>query len=220
MATWVVFAAFAAFVQCSSTDDLAGTGAAGDASANDAPSATDAPAEAMACGDVANDPRNCGRCGHDCVGGACSAGVCQPVVVAFDQRELTWVGVDASHVFWLAGPEIHRAMKNGAASAPIATGATRFMGINGAGQTGPQTAPVFDDTSVYYVETGGTRIVRIAKDGGAHVSSPPPTRPRSTSARSPSAARTSTSGAGEPASRASRKSTSSVASLAREAKPS
>ena len=28
---------------------------------------------------TANDPKNCGACGHDCRGGACSAGVCQPV---------------------------------------------------------------------------------------------------------------------------------------------
>jgi len=29
-----------------------------------------------------SDPQNCGRCGHDCLGGACAAGVCQPFVFA------------------------------------------------------------------------------------------------------------------------------------------
>jgi hypothetical protein len=28
------------------------------------------------------DPSNCGACGHDCLGGGCSAGTCQPVVLA------------------------------------------------------------------------------------------------------------------------------------------
>jgi hypothetical protein len=33
------------------------------------------------CGDTMADAHNCGRCGHDCLGGACSAGVCQPVAI-------------------------------------------------------------------------------------------------------------------------------------------
>ncbi|HEX7508686.1 MAG TPA: hypothetical protein VF550_18080, partial [Polyangia bacterium] len=34
-----------------------------------------------ACTDLLSDPKNCGTCGHDCLGGACSAGACQPVAV-------------------------------------------------------------------------------------------------------------------------------------------
>ncbi len=30
------------------------------------------------CGDTSSDPHNCGRCGHDCLGGECSAGMCEP----------------------------------------------------------------------------------------------------------------------------------------------
>jgi hypothetical protein len=34
------------------------------------------------CGaDVGSDPKNCGACGHDCLGGLCAAGLCQPVVL-------------------------------------------------------------------------------------------------------------------------------------------
>ena len=32
--------------------------------------------------EVASNPRHCGRCGHDCLGGACEAGRCRPVQVA------------------------------------------------------------------------------------------------------------------------------------------
>jgi hypothetical protein len=34
------------------------------------------------CVDLQSDPKNCGSCGHDCVGGACSTGQCQPWVIA------------------------------------------------------------------------------------------------------------------------------------------
>jgi hypothetical protein len=37
------------------------------------------------CGDAfvfpPNDPNNCGRCGHSCLGGICTMGVCQPAVI-------------------------------------------------------------------------------------------------------------------------------------------
>ncbi len=35
-----------------------------------------------ACVDLATSSANCGGCGHDCGGGACTAGVCQPVALA------------------------------------------------------------------------------------------------------------------------------------------
>src|SRR5262245_57850836 len=32
--------------------------------------------------DLATDAKNCGRCKHDCLGGACKLGKCQPVQIA------------------------------------------------------------------------------------------------------------------------------------------
>ena len=42
--------------------------------------------EASSCpgGGNTGDSQNCGSCGHDCLGGACNAGVCQPVLVVDD----------------------------------------------------------------------------------------------------------------------------------------
>ncbi len=37
--------------------------------------------DAGPCGDTTSDPHDCGRCGHDCLGGTCDAGVCQPVAI-------------------------------------------------------------------------------------------------------------------------------------------
>src|SRR5262245_30712562 len=51
--------------------------------------------------DLANDSKNCGACKHDCQGGDCKAGVCQPVVIAHDLPMSPWgVAVDDAHVYW------------------------------------------------------------------------------------------------------------------------
>jgi hypothetical protein len=33
------------------------------------------------CANLSSDPKNCGACGHSCLGGACSSGICQPLVI-------------------------------------------------------------------------------------------------------------------------------------------
>ncbi len=59
-----------------------------------------------ACGDVcvdlANDPLNCGRCGHDCQGGGCALGMCQPIVLVPMQSGATGVAIDATSIYWTA----------------------------------------------------------------------------------------------------------------------
>jgi hypothetical protein len=49
---------------------------------SDAGGETDAAADVVTCdADTFSDPANCGRCGHDCLEGACSNGACQPVTI-------------------------------------------------------------------------------------------------------------------------------------------
>lgn len=55
------------------------------------------------CVNVAESSTSCGRCGHDCGGGACAGGKCQPVLVAdaadgLDQPAA--LAVNASAIFW------------------------------------------------------------------------------------------------------------------------
>jgi len=67
-------------------DNSIGQDAGGDAQKDvitmgDAPSETgDAPVEST-CGNTMSDSKNCGACGHDCLGGACMMGQCQPVLI-------------------------------------------------------------------------------------------------------------------------------------------
>jgi hypothetical protein len=52
------------------------------------------------CTDTTSDPFNCGACGHDCLGGACSVSKCLPFVVANEPGEPTALAVDGTHVYW------------------------------------------------------------------------------------------------------------------------
>lgn len=51
------------------------------------------------CVDVATDGANCGKCGHDCGGGKCDKGVCQPMVVV-DNLTKPVFDVDATQVYY------------------------------------------------------------------------------------------------------------------------
>lgn len=53
---------------------------------------------------LATDPGNCGRIGHDCGGGACEKGACQRVVVQDGIVGLGGFAVDASGVYYTSNP--------------------------------------------------------------------------------------------------------------------
>jgi hypothetical protein len=52
-----------------------------DAPESDGPT-KDAPADGPCTANTMTDGKNCGTCGHDCLGGACQLGVCQPFALA------------------------------------------------------------------------------------------------------------------------------------------
>jgi len=52
---------------------------------------------------VVIDPSNCGACGHDCLGGACSDGGCQPVILLSGLTAPFGVAVDADRIYWSTG---------------------------------------------------------------------------------------------------------------------
>jgi hypothetical protein len=52
--------------------------------------------------DITTSPTNCGVCGHDCLGGACLGGKCQPVTMATNQLDPADMTVDANNVYWTA----------------------------------------------------------------------------------------------------------------------
>ncbi len=84
--------------------------------------------------DFTQDAQNCGTCGHDCLGGACSAGECMPFVIAQGQADAQHMAVSGNFVFWTATSQsqVRRCPKSGcvgdagafAVSQPFAIGIT------------------------------------------------------------------------------------------------
>jgi hypothetical protein len=111
---------------------------------------------AGSCSDEQTDPDNCGRCGHSCVGGACVAGVCQPVALAEDEGVA--IAVDSTSVYWIS------AWSGSVDKAPIAGGAVTTLAAGSPYAYG--IAVAVDATSVYSVN-GGVSIVSIPIAGGA-----------------------------------------------------
>lgn len=57
------------------------------------------------CVDTTSDGENCGACGHSCLGGACSAGVCQPVELATTGG--TYMAIDSTNAYWSDGTNFY-----------------------------------------------------------------------------------------------------------------
>ena len=118
------------------------------------------------CGSVTSDPKNCGRCGHDCLGGACQGGLCQPVVLATGQPASQCLAVDGVNVYWTnegAGgsvPPTGTVMKvaiGGGAPVTLASGLDWPLGV------------ASDGASVYWIEgiTSSALLKKVPVGGGS-----------------------------------------------------
>ncbi|HEY2366067.1 MAG TPA: hypothetical protein VGH87_06775 [Polyangiaceae bacterium] len=92
-------------------DDSVANDAGSDAIASDA--SVDAPSsdaksdvvvvDAGCTADTQNDKKNCGTCGHDCVGGQCSAGVCQVATLVAGQAAISAIAPTQTKLYWSRG---------------------------------------------------------------------------------------------------------------------
>ncbi len=73
-----------------------------DAAPSDGPLPMDASADGpdADCLDLSTDARNCGQCGHSCLGGTCAAGVCQPFTVVSGVPDVSAIAVDATFLYY------------------------------------------------------------------------------------------------------------------------
>lgn len=100
------------------------------------------------CMDTTRDPKNCGRCGHDCLGSTCSGGTCDPVILATNQLGVIEMALDSSNIYWTRGWGLPQAGSvwacalGGCNDAPTALATGRYA---------PGTV-VSDGQSVYWTE--------------------------------------------------------------------
>lgn len=148
-------------VACANLDNLSGAPPrVGDDAGEDSavPSTHDAGTDAAAppcSSDLENDAKHCGRCGHDCLGGTCAKGACQPVQLISERSNPVGLVIDGTHAYYFesARDVVARVPKAGGTAQPVCFGLTGT----------PQPFTV-DDTSIYCSVTTG--IVRFPKVGG------------------------------------------------------
>jgi hypothetical protein len=116
--------------------------------------------EGTECVNLQTDPRNCGTCGHDCLGGTCEAGACRPVVLATGQSPGTLV-VDDTHVYWTV-------YGNGAQNAGAIRSIPKAGGVISI-VASDLTAPLVlaaSDTDLYWTTGPSGNVQTIPKAGG------------------------------------------------------
>jgi hypothetical protein len=118
---------------------------------------------------LASDAAHCGRCGHDCLGGGCSGGRCQPIVLADKARD-AWltspfgIALDVTHAYFTVNGYARQG-EGHLAKVPKAGGAVVDLR---SGETGPLDIALYGQF-VIWTNTlpGAGGVFRIAKTGGA-----------------------------------------------------
>lgn len=106
----------------------------------------------MDCAELDTNPAHCGRCGHDCQGGTCAAGVCQSfVLVAASASD---IAVDATNLYWSTNTmgTIEKVPLRGGAPSTLVSGQV------------PTYSLAVDATNVYW---NGTAVMKAPLAGGA-----------------------------------------------------
>ena len=117
------------------------------------------------CGDTSSDPANCGSCGHDCLGGACESGLCQPVVLREDIYGSDFLVSDDTLYYALAHNDDPRQMKKGPLT-PMATDSTLGVASDFSGDLSHA------GDNLFWLITGGdypdytSQVAFMSKQGG------------------------------------------------------
>jgi sugar lactone lactonase YvrE len=187
-----------ALAACTGTviDDNApatGMGGGGASSGSGGDESTSPSSSGGSCGDTSGDQHNCGSCGHDCLGGACVNGLCQPVVldthgypngIAVDAHELYWTDLltgvmrislpmgtptmvamaDTPQAVALDSGHVYWTATNTLSRAPLMGGAA--APLSSAGLKSGTWALATDGSNVYWADQGSGTLQSMPVGGG------------------------------------------------------
>ncbi len=115
------------------------------------------------CEDLTSDERHCGRCGHDCGGGACEGGVCRPVLLAVAPANAYAIVVDEQYVYGTSATATGQVWKVPRDGCPDAGACA----VTVSHVVGDYRDLAMDQQALYVtavIESEG-RVIRIRKDG-------------------------------------------------------
>ena len=119
------------------------------------------------CVDTTSDAKNCGACGHDCLGGGCTAGQCQPVELAQYTGNLQTISLGAQYVYATTDlGYIGRANKDGSDLKPFAMPGFASSTLIG-------TLVAEDGDRVFFVWYGSTLQLAYCSTSGCDASVTP-----------------------------------------------
>lgn len=154
--------------------DASETGADAEAGLDAGPDGPECNDGGVACGsdcvDLSSDSKNCGRCDHDCMDGACSNGMCQPVLLANNILRPFGIVKDEDFVYG-----------TGDASSPQSNGQVWKVPVNGCSNPSNCAAIIsasgskyqdiaIDAEAIYFTDALAGRVGRILKNGSAQCS--------------------------------------------------
>lgn len=145
--------------------------AGGDAGLDEELAAREGGEDAAFCkdADVVADPLNCGACRHDCLGGACTGGLCQPYLIAVANHP-RGIGVDGAEIYFATDREVLHHSTRAGSEVPKSLAAN---------QSEPEGLAItlrgiYWTTNEYFIATGGSLSFATRQGQSSVLVSPAP----------------------------------------------
>src|SRR5262249_9221699 len=118
------------------------------------------PPDAACAADASADPSNCGACGHDCRGGACANGACQPILIGPRPGVVFDLAIDQTSLYYT----INAAPPNGAVGRmDVTSGMTNVLSSD---VDSPQRIKIFDSQMFFTTFDGQWSLFACDKTMG------------------------------------------------------
>ncbi len=112
------------------------------------------------CEDVATDPAHCGQCGHGCLGGTCTTGKCQPVLLASDLGRVYTIVQGDGFLYGTSssGGHVWKVPEAGCADPSTCAQVLSSSGVG-------YRSLAMDSDALFFTDWSAGQVMRVNKDG-------------------------------------------------------